>query len=86
MAIITDCLMKFYHEEGAPSGWLGRARARLGLWRCRARTRCELAALDERTLQDIGLNPARVRAEAAKPFWRPLSLRPQKDRRAGAIR
>lgn len=39
-------------------------------WRRRARSRTELAALDDRTLRDIGLSRADVWSEIDKPFWR----------------
>jgi uncharacterized protein YjiS (DUF1127 family) len=40
------------------------------LWRRRDRERRELAALDDRSLRDIGLNRAEVAYESTKPFWR----------------
>jgi uncharacterized protein YjiS (DUF1127 family) len=39
-------------------------------WRTRARERAELAALDDRILQDIGLTRYDVYREYRKPFWR----------------
>lgn len=36
----------------------------------RQRTRNRLAALDDRLLRDIGLDPAEAATEIAKPFWR----------------
>ena len=39
-------------------------------WRRRARSRAELAALDDRTLRDLGLTRADLWAEIDKPFWR----------------
>ncbi len=38
-------------------------------WRL-ARQRRDLASLDARALQDIGLSRADVEGELAKPFWR----------------
>lgn len=52
--------------RAAPVGALGCIRE----WRRRARSRAELAALDDRTLRDIGLTRADVWAEIDKPFWR----------------
>ena len=46
------------------------AVATLREWRRRARDRAELAALDERTLADIGLSRADAEFLANKPFWR----------------
>jgi uncharacterized protein YjiS (DUF1127 family) len=39
-------------------------------WRRRARERAELAALDDRTLKDIGLTRADAEFLSNKPFWR----------------
>ena len=39
-------------------------------WRRRSRERAELAALDERTLKDIGLTRADAEFLSNKPFWR----------------
>lgn len=44
---------------------------RLRVWARRAEMRRELAQLDARQMQDTGLDPLRVRREAAKPFWKP---------------
>jgi uncharacterized protein YjiS (DUF1127 family) len=47
-----------------------RAVATLREWRRRSRDRAELAALDERTLADIGLSRTDAEFLANKPFWR----------------
>lgn len=39
-------------------------------WRRRARDRAQLAALDDRTLADIGVTRADVEYLSNKPFWR----------------
>ena len=39
-------------------------------WRDRARTRRQLAMLDDRLLRDIGITRLEARSEAEKPFWR----------------
>jgi uncharacterized protein YjiS (DUF1127 family) len=39
-------------------------------WSRRARERRELAHLDRRTIQDLGLSTSEVQFEASKPFWR----------------
>jgi uncharacterized protein YjiS (DUF1127 family) len=39
-------------------------------WRCRARSRREIAKLDERAIGDLGLSAGQMRFEADKPFWR----------------
>lgn len=38
-------------------------------WMRVAAERRALARLDERALADLGLDPARAQAEAARPFW-----------------
>jgi uncharacterized protein YjiS (DUF1127 family) len=44
--------------------------AMLREWRRRARSRAELAMLDERMLRDIGVSRADIWREVNKPFWR----------------
>jgi len=39
-------------------------------WRRRAKSRREIAALDDPTLRDLGLSQGQMRFEAQKPFWR----------------
>jgi uncharacterized protein YjiS (DUF1127 family) len=41
----------------------------LRLWRRRARDRAELASLDDRMLDDIGLTRIDIMREIGKPFW-----------------
>ncbi len=47
----------------------GLARLPL-LWLRRLHFRHELANLDAEQIKDAGFDPDRIRAEAAKPFWR----------------
>ena len=47
--------------------YLGRL---LREWRCRARSRREIAKLDDRAIRDLGLSTGQLRFEAEKPFWR----------------
>ena len=49
---------------------LNRGFALLREWRRRARSRAELATLDERMLRDIGVTRAEIWHETNKPFWR----------------
>ena len=53
------------HSRGA----LSQLLARLGTWRRRVRGRSELARLDERELQDMGLSSTEAYREMAKWFW-----------------
>ena len=39
-------------------------------WYRRARSRRDIALLDERTIRDLGLTPGQLKFEATKPFWR----------------
>lgn len=39
-------------------------------WHRRARSRADLAALNDRMLRDIGLTRTDVRIEIEKPFWK----------------
>ena len=45
-------------------------KALLRTWSLRARSRRDIAQLDERTIADLGLTPSQVEFEARKPFWR----------------
>ena len=38
-------------------------------WYRRARSRRDIALLDERAIRDLGLSPGQMKFEAAKPFW-----------------
>lgn len=42
----------------------------LALWHFRAKSRRDLARLDERLLRDMGFDVLEARREANKPFWR----------------
>jgi uncharacterized protein YjiS (DUF1127 family) len=46
-------------------------KALLGEWRQRARSRRELAGLDDRELWDMGLTRMDAGKEIDKPFWQP---------------
>ncbi len=48
----------------------GTLRAGVREWRRRSRDRAELAALDDRTLADIGLTRGDAEFLINKPFWR----------------
>ncbi|AZZ43585.1 hypothetical protein C1896_00780 [Pseudomonadaceae bacterium SI-3] len=53
---------------GLPS--LRRPLQSLRLWQQRARTRRQLAALNDHQLADIGISQSERMAELEKPFWR----------------
>lgn len=42
----------------------------LTYWHIRAKSRRELAELDERLLKDMGIDHLQAKKEARKPFWR----------------
>lgn len=50
--------------------WLSHALASLRRWLRNARTRRQLAKLDERLLSDAGISNSERLAELDKPFWR----------------
>ncbi len=52
-----------------PQG-LASLAGRLRAWLVKARSRRQLAALDDRLLRDIGVTPDAARREIEKPFWR----------------
>lgn len=52
------------------SATLPRLLQLLRLWRQRARTRRQLAALDDHQLSDIGVSRSERMNELSKPFWR----------------
>lgn len=52
------------------TAWALRLLATLLLWKQHARTRRQLALLDERQLSDIGISTAERIEEVSKPFWR----------------
>jgi len=54
----------------SPARPLGDIARMLTVWESRRRMRADLARLDRHLLRDIGIDAARARDEAAKPFWR----------------
>ena len=63
-----------YYQRHNQRSWQSTSAAlitRLNTWYQRSRQRQQLAQLDVRQLDDIGLDRATALAEAAKPFWRP---------------
>lgn len=52
------------------SAWPLRLLACFSIWAQRARTRRQLAQLDERLLADAGISSSERLAELDKPFWR----------------
>jgi uncharacterized protein YjiS (DUF1127 family) len=61
------------HRGAAMARTLGdsveRTFASLREWRRRSRTRAELAALDDRMLEDIGITRAEAEFLGDEPFW-----------------
>jgi len=62
------------HAAASPrattGSWLRLLLEMVFVWITLARSRRDLAALDQRALQDIGIDPATAHEEASKPFWR----------------
>jgi uncharacterized protein YjiS (DUF1127 family) len=63
---------RFSHHQGrrAASDVAGGVLATFREWRRRAHDRAELARLDDRMLQDIGITRADAAFLINKPFWR----------------
>ncbi len=57
------------HRDHSLQGHGRRLPALLRTWYQRAHQRRQLAQLDDRALDDIGVSRAQAEAEAAKPFW-----------------
>lgn len=57
------------HNVGA-TDLVSRITDIIGVWHERIITRRQLASLDARMLDDIGVSSADVHFEASKPFWR----------------
>jgi uncharacterized protein YjiS (DUF1127 family) len=52
-------------------GWAMVLAATLLAWRRRWLTRRHLSSLDQRELEDVGIDPSSRRREIAKWFWEP---------------
>lgn len=59
-----------FTSQPVSTAWPLRILAALLLWKQRARTRRQLALLDDRQLSDIGISTAERTEEVSKPFWR----------------
>ena len=59
---------KFYFRSNLKNQWT-ELRAKLNEWRIRHKTRIQLASLNDRSLQDIGVSRYDANKEAEKPFW-----------------
>jgi uncharacterized protein YjiS (DUF1127 family) len=58
----------------SPLGGLLHLRNLMFRWIDNWQARRYLEDLDDRLLLDVGFDPSEARAEAAKPFWKPLTL------------
>jgi len=63
------------HSLGKSGEWIAdqyhHISETVSVWQQRLASRHQLARLDERELQDIGLTKSDVWQEIDKPFWRP---------------
>lgn len=66
--VLYDSLYRW--ARTAQSDATARPEHGMALWLARWGERRDLAELDDRLLRDIGLTPADVRLECAKPWWR----------------
>ena len=57
------------YRLGCVQGFLFRLFEALGAWQDRATGRRQLARLDDRMLQDVGLDRASAQSETSKWFW-----------------
>ncbi|ABC32778.1 uncharacterized conserved small protein [Hahella chejuensis KCTC 2396] len=57
-------------QQAEPLDFLTRLRSLTQQWRKQARTRRELANLNDHLLKDLGITEGDRRQEASKPFWR----------------
>jgi uncharacterized protein YjiS (DUF1127 family) len=55
----------------AQTGLVSRVVDLMLTWSDRMRQRRQLAELDDRLLQDIGVSRADIENEISRPFWRP---------------
>lgn len=68
-AITSETVRRPPPTSEALHAWWRKAPGTMRLWCRRARTRRQLAELDDRILADVGLDWVEARREAAKPFW-----------------
>ncbi len=54
---------------GVPATFALKVAVAMTVWSERARTRRQLALLDDHLLRDIGLERPQAQAEARRPFW-----------------
>jgi uncharacterized protein YjiS (DUF1127 family) len=61
---------RFRHSRVQHAGIVQRISNLMLTWQDRATQRAQLAALDDRLLRDMGIDPVDAMREADKPFWR----------------
>jgi hypothetical protein len=66
--VLYDALYRWARKTQSDAE--ARPERGMALWLARWGERRDLAELDDRMLRDIGLTPADVRIEGAKPWWR----------------
>lgn len=59
-----------FAEKSAITYWFQNLKSTLEKWERNHATRVQLAEMDPRLLEDIGINVEDVQEEVAKPFWK----------------
>ncbi|BAN45841.1 DUF1127 domain-containing protein [Metapseudomonas resinovorans] len=67
--ILTDSALPQSSRQ-PQTHWYLRLFATLAQWQRNARTRRQLAQLDDRALADVGISPSERAQELDTPFWR----------------
>jgi uncharacterized protein YjiS (DUF1127 family) len=66
---LTDQSVKFVTPVSSRPSLRHRLAMTLTLWRERITARRNLAAMDARSLRDVGISPAAAAYESGKTFW-----------------
>jgi uncharacterized protein YjiS (DUF1127 family) len=66
---VRSCGVRQTSQVSMWNGMKSRMKSRFAEWRRRARSRAELARLDEAGARDLGLSRCDISGEAGKSFW-----------------